>query len=485
MKNPFKLSRKLTDFKIFKLSAIPLRVSLVVLITTITAVGLFASSLAVAGILNNFLINRLDNELVAASNSWASRVARQEGIDPNRPPSDFYLLIVHGDVAYQQFNSVNESQPNVQELLEPTQPVTVAAMEGSASSAPWRGMSVQNQDGSITIVALPMAAELNTIGQLLSLQLYIGILVLLVISVAAMVVVRRTLRPLNQVEYTASLISQGQLDQRIPALPANTEVGRLSVALNQMLAQIQHAFNAVAGSERAARRSEEAMRRFIGDASHELRTPLTSVRGYAELYQSGATNDADMVIEKISDESRRMSLLVEDLLALTRMEEGRQMIRERVDMLELVTESVNSVRAAFPGRTVNITSSCPNIPVVLGDVNRLHQVVLNLLTNGLRHGGEAAEVTVSMREIPAEDGETNQVELQISDNGQGISEEDLPHIFERFYRADVSRSRASGGSGLGLAIVKGLVEEHDGNITVESAVGQGTTFRVRLPAGEA
>ena len=142
------------------------------------------------------------------------------------------------------------------------------------------------------------------------------------IVVASMYIVRRALKPLNQVEHTASLISRGHLEQRVPKWSPNTEVGALSQALNRMLAQVQGAFMHVEASERQARRSEASMRRFIGDASHELRTPLTSVRGYAELYQSGATDDAGMVIERISEEAGRMSLLVEDLLALVRMDEG-------------------------------------------------------------------------------------------------------------------------------------------------------------------
>ena len=217
------------------------------------------------------------------------------------------------------------------------------------------------------------------------------------------------------------------------------------------------------------------MRRFIGDASHELRTPLTSVRGYAELYQSGATDDAPMVIDRISEEAGRMSLLVEDLLALVRMDEGRPLAKNRVDMLELVLETAESARAGFPNRTVQVVNETGDVPIVIGDVNRLHQVLGNLVTNALRHAGEDAEVKLRL------DKRDGNVIVDVEDNGQGIPAEDVPHLFERFYRPDVSRSRASGGSGLGLSIVKGLVEAHGGTVTVDSEEGKGTRFRIALP----
>jgi HAMP domain-containing protein len=187
----------------------------------------------------------------------------------------------------------------------------------------------------------------------------LGVLFLLVI--ASFYLVRRALQPLNQVEQTAGRIAEGQLDRRVPDWSPTTEVGRLSVALNRMLEQIQGAFIKVNQSEQQAREAEQqarsaesSMRRFIGDASHELRTPLTSVRGYADLYKSGATEDADMVIDRISSEAGRMSLLVEDLLTLVRMDEGRPMRSDLVDLLELCIAAVDNARAGFPGRSISV-----------------------------------------------------------------------------------------------------------------------------------
>src|SRR5699024_6734654 len=269
---------------------------------------------------------------------------------------------------------------------------------------------------------------------------------------------------------------QGHLDQRVPNWEPDTEVGRLAQAFNRMLAQIQGAFLAVGASERQARKSEATMRRFIGDASHELRTPLTSVRGYAELYRSGATDDADMVIGRISDEAERMGLLVEDLLALVRMDEGRPLQNQRGDVLELALRAADGARAGFPGRSIGVENHYGSIPVAMGDATRLHQVISNLLTNALKHAGEDANVKISLLKTSPE-----LVTIDVQDDGEGIPADALPHLFERFYRPDGSRSRASGGSGLGLSIVQSLVKAHGGAITVDSTLGEGTTFRVQLP----
>lgn len=504
------------------LSHYPLRISLVVVIAVLVAMGLTVSGVSVTTTLQRFLIQRVDEQLDQATNGWAHRSGLVDGNSgtqsgqnnsdtqnelesdgiagsssghslglegfgvlnqqlPNpvtgvtRPPSDFYVLVVDDNISYEYFNSPVTSRPEIRGLGKPTMPVTVGSREDSGSRISWRATSFRNDDGTITIVALPLEEEEHIISRLVLLQVLIGLTVIAFVILASMYLVRRALRPLNEVELTASKISNGDLGQRVPNWRPNTEVGRLSQALNKMLAQIQAAFVAIGASEKQARKSEASMRRFIGDASHELRTPLTSVRGYAELYQSGATDDAHMVIDRISEEAGRMSLLVEDLLALVRMDEGRPLDKARVDMLELVLETAESARAGFSNRTVHVVNETGEVPLVIGDVNRLHQVFGNLVTNALRHAGEDAEVTLRL------DQRDGRVIVDVEDNGQGIPEEDLPHLFERFYRPDVSRSRASGGSGLGLSIVKGLVAAHGGTVSVDSTVGEGTRFRIELP----
>ncbi|WCZ35935.1 sensor histidine kinase [Corynebacterium heidelbergense] len=575
------------------LSHLPLRVSLVVVITALAALGLTASGAIVTSTLQHFMIERVDEQLRSATLGWAhapdsGTQAQQNpalgssgsanglvpGADPNarpnkatgnspeepgvsRPPSDYYVAIVQGSLVFEPYSAARGSMPDVRELRRPTGPVTVPARPGSQSGTSWRASSVENQDGSVTIVALPLEGEEHTIARLIYLQVVIGLLVLASLIAASLYLVRRALRPLNQVEVTASLISQGQLSQRVPNYTPRTEVGRLSQAFNRMLSQIQGAFLAVGASERQARKSEASMRRFIGDASHELRTPLTSVRGYAELYTSGATDDAGMVIDRISEEAGRMSLLVEDLLSLVRMDEGRPLRADRVDVLEVALHSAENARAGFPGRNISVRNFCGEVPVVIGDADRLHQIVGNLVTNAVRHAGDEANVSIVLRTesappaaaIPAsavqaqgdsradsggraegpaksewgsklgrgprgdkagrgEKGRADKgrgdkaargdrspnnqglesahgrVIVDVEDDGVGIPAEAIPHLFERFYRPDVSRSRASGGSGLGLSIVKSLVEAHGGRIEVQSELGRGSRFRVILPAAE-
>ena len=185
-----------------------------------------------------------------------------------------------------------------------------------------------------------------------------------------------------------------------------------------------------------------------------------------------------MVFSKIDSESKRMSLLVEDLLALTRAE-GNRLEMHTVDMLELSLSVGSSARAAFAGRAINVRNQADSIPLVKGDPDRLHQVLLNLVSNGIRHGGDDASVTLQLRKA------SGFVYVDVIDDGKGMNPTDAAHIFERFYRADTSRTRDTGGSGLGLAITKSLVEQHGGTISVVSEEGKGSTFTVALPALEA
>ena len=282
--------------------------------------------------------------------------------------------------------------------------------------------------------------------------------------------VRRAFRPLREVETTAVAIAGGDLSRRLPEWPRTTEVGQLADSLNTMLTRLQESID-------SARRKEEQMRRFVGDASHELRTPLTGVRGFAELYRSGATRDADMVLDRIEQEAGRMGVLVEDLLALTRAEEA-PMDPVPVDMRPVCLDVVTTMRVAHPERVIRVVDTTTADPVVAGDRQRLHRIIGNLVGNALIHAGPDARVTVGLAT-----GEGT-VLITVADDGCGMTEEDSRQIFGRFYRADASRSRASGGSGLGLAIVKSLTESHGGTVSVRSAPGEGSVFTVELPLNE-
>ena len=297
-------------------------------------------------------------------------------------------------------------------------------------------------------------------------------------------VVRSSLRPLVEVEQTAGAIAAGDLSRRVPEADPRTEVGRLSRALNAMLGQIESAFTAQANSEGAARASEERMRRFVADASHELRTPLTSIRGFAELYRQGAVPDSTAVtrvMRRIEDEAARMGVLVEDLLMLARLDEQRPLERLPVDLLTIASDALHDARVLGPDHPSHLDVATHGVaPVVLGDEARLRQVVSNLVSNALVHTPPGTTVSVRIANERADDG-AQWVLLEIADDGPGLAPDARIRIFERFYRADPSRTRASGGSGLGLSIVAALVAAHGGTVRVESEPGEGTTFQVRLP----
>ena len=337
-------------------------------------------------------------------------------------------------------------------------------------------MSVRGPSGELTTVAIDLSDVQSTVRSLAWSQVAIGTAVLVILGVVGYWVVHRSLRPLVEVERTAAAIAAGELDRRVPERDPRTEVGRLSLALNGMLAQIQSAMASSEASADHARTSEERMRRFITDASHELRTPLTTIRGFAELYRQGAAKDVEMLMSRIESESRRMGLLVDDLLLLARLDAQRPLERRRVDLLALATDSVHDAQSIAPQRTITMeVFDGPGTPEVLGDEARLRQVLGNLVANALQHTPETARITVRVGT------DADDTVLEVVDEGPGMTQEDAQRVFERFYRTDSSRARASGGTGLGLSIVDSLVYAHGGRVTVTTAPGQGCCFRVILP----
>ena len=296
---------------------------------------------------------------------------------------------------------------------------------------------------------------------------------------AAYAVVRTSLRPLREVEQTAAAIAGGDLSLRVPRQDDRTEVGRLALAFNSMLGRIETAFGAQQESEAQARESEGRMRRFVGDASHELRTPLTSIRGFAELYRQGAVPpgpELDRVMGRVEGEAARMGQLVEEMLLLARLDQQRPMDSKPVDLLQLTADAVHDAQAVDPGRPIRLeVQDGGEAPVVLGDEARLRQVLVNLLGNAVTHTPAGSPVAVHLRTADS------QALVEVADCGPGLTPEQASHVFERFYRADSARNRASGGSGLGLSIVRAVVEAHGGRVGVRSTRGEGATFLVELP----
>ncbi|HYJ54200.1 MAG TPA: HAMP domain-containing sensor histidine kinase [Mycobacterium sp.] len=459
---------------------IPLRVGLVAATLVLVACGLLASGIAVTTILQHSLMNRVDDTLLDASRGWAQVPRRlpappTDGPNPARPPSDFYVRGIDpdGHIWMAVNDRVAEPALPADNDVGPV-PVTVGSVDHS--DVEWRAMTVRGLRGELTTVAIDLSDVKSTMRSLEYAQLGIGLAVLLVLGVAGYAVVHRSLRPLAEVEQTAAAIAAGQLDRRVPERDPRTEVGRLSLALNGMLAQIQRAMALSESSAEQARTSEERMRRFITDASHELRTPLTTIRGFAELYRQGAARDVEMLMSRIESESRRMGLLVEDLLLLARLDAQRPLEQHRVDLLTLATDAVHDAQSIAPQRKIDMeVFDGPGTPEVLGDEARLRQVLSNLMANALQHTPEDAGITVRVGT------DADSAVLEVCDEGPGMRPEDAQRIFERFYRADSSRARASGGTGLGLSIVDSLVYAHGGRVTVTTAPGRGCRFQVTLP----
>ena len=337
-------------------------------------------------------------------------------------------------------------------------PTTLPSVNGSRIQ--WRAVTVRGPHG-LTTVAVDLSDVDHTVRSLVWLQVGIGVAVLVVVGIAGFAVVQRSLRPLAQVEQTAAAIATGEWDRRVPERDPRTEVGRLSLALNEMLAQIQRAMASSESSADTARGSEERMRRFITDASHELRTPLTTIRGFAELYRQGAARDVAMLLSRIESEASRMGLLVDDLLLLARLNVQRPLEHQRVDLLALASDAVHDGRAIDPHRTISMeVLDGPGTPEVLGDEPRIRQVISNLVVNALQHTPTSADVIVRVGT------EGDDAVIEVADEGPGMNQQDASRVFERFYRTDSSRARASGGTGLGLSIVDSLVQAHGGVVTV-------------------
>lgn len=461
---------------------IPLRISLVALTMVLVAVGLLVSGISVTSAMRSDMLSRTDQGLKSAIETWAkprnpeTDSGTRPPIGPRRPPSSFFVMttLTSGQVISNA--SDFSDSPDLNGLgagdLEPT---TVGSQDGDGPQ--WRLIKHDAADG-VSIVAVPLTDVNRTLSRLMWLQFGIGAAVVLVLGVMSYLVVRSSLRPLRRVEETAHAIAAGNLNMRVATGPPNTEVGSLSASLNTMLGQIQHAFATTAASEQQARQSEEKMRRFVADASHELRTPLTSIKGFAELYRHGAVADPGDAMRRIDDEAGRMTLLVEDLLILARLDAHRPLASQPVDMLMLAADTVTASRAAAPDRDIRLAvSPSDEPPVVRGDSARLVQVIRNLVTNAVVHTPPEAAITVGVGVLDGRD-----VLVTVTDTGQGLTAEERAHVFERFYRGDSSRSRGEGGgSGLGLSIVAALVGAHGGLVGVDSTPGQGACFWVRLP----
>jgi two-component system OmpR family sensor kinase len=333
-------------------------------------------------------------------------------------------------------------------------------------------------DGDVLVAGLPLSGTTDAVRRLVAVELVVGLIALAAAALAAVLVIRRTLRPLDRVAATATRVSElplasgeVRLAERVPPEDTDpgTEVGQVGTALNRMLDHVE-------GSLAARQESETQVRQFVADASHELRTPLASIRGYAELVRrqhSEVPTEVGHAMRRVESEALRMSELVEELLLLARLDAGRELAHEEVDLTDLVVDTVSDAHVAGPTHRWQV--DLPDAPVVVpGDPARLHQVLANLLTNVRSHTPDGTTATTRLRV------EGDWAVLQVIDDGPGIPAALRPHVFERFARGDVSRSRHAGSTGLGLAIVHAVVTAHGGSVEVTGEPGR-TTFTVRLP----
>lgn len=350
----------------------------------------------------------------------------------------------------------------------------------AASGPPFRVAAsrfTSGPNGQVLLIGVPLTSTDRTLDQLVSIEMVVSAAALLLGVLLGWLIIHVDLRPLRDIERTAEEIAAGQLTSRVPGANERTEVGHVAAALNVMLGRIQDAFAARDATEAELRASEDRLRRFVGDASHELRTPIAAVSAYAELFEEGAATrpaDLERAMGGIRRETARMGHLVEDLLLLARLDEGRPLERKRLELVGLAIEAVQTARAVGPQWPVRVQAGGP--VEVVGDSLRLRQVIDNLLANVRAHTPPGTQATVRVAEEEAT------AVVEVADDGPGMSPEHASKIFDRFYRADPSRARSRGGSGLGLAIVSSIVQLHGGTVSVDSTPGVGTTFRVRLPA---
>jgi two-component system, OmpR family, sensor kinase len=451
------------------------------------AVGLAGASVATYAFLNSFLVSRVDDQL-RASLPVAPQVlvSSEASPDPAQGPGDDQVFLPLYAVYLDPSGRVVQVHPLVgydghalpSPILPSDLPGSAGATDtqtrlfstGSTGDLRYRAIAapVSNNGGTV-VVAIPLTDVADTLHRLVVVEALVvgGVLVLAALS--ALGLVRLGLRPLTDIEATAGAIAAGDLSQRVTPADADTEVGRLGIALNAMLAQIEAAF-----AERTA--SEERLRRFVADASHELRTPLTSIGGYAQLFRHGAADrpeDLAKTMERIEHEADRMGVLVEDLLLLARMDEGMTVSRTTFDLAALATHAVEDARVADPDRPIRLDADGPVL--VDADEDRLKQVLDNLLANARAHTAPGTPVTVRVAERDAA------AALEVADEGPGIAPEDRARVFERFFRADESRSRSDGGgAGLGLAIAAEIARAHGGTLELVPT-DRGATFRLTIP----
>jgi two-component system OmpR family sensor kinase len=472
---------------------VTLRTKLAALLVGLFALAFLLVALATTLALRGFLLNRLDDQLRAAGVRFS--LSLEHGNDYDRDTDEQFNAVAGqaagtlgarvydgrvtaaAIVGHHRLDPATEPGAAARAAIARLQPTRTAQTVELPDLGAYRVLVTPGADGDLLVTGLPLRDVNHTIAQLVAIEAVVFGAALVLVGFSGAALVRLALRPLNRVAETAARVADLPLSsgtvsmpQRAPEPDPHTEVGTLSSAFNHMLEHVE-------ASLHRRQASEDRLRRFIADASHELRTPVSVIRGHAELaLRTGGElpDDVQRSLTRITAESERMGHLVEDLLMLARLDTGRPLAREEVDLTRLLIDAVSDAQVAGPDHAWRL--DVPADPVtVCGDEHALHQVLANLLTNARTHTPAGTVVLAATRALPG-----GGAEIVISDDGPGIPAEVLPDIFERFVRADPTRSAATGSSGLGLAIVDAIVRGSGGSIELSSEPGR-TCFRITLP----
>ncbi|WP_455952157.1 ATP-binding protein [Arcanobacterium haemolyticum] len=440
--------------------------------------------------LRAFLTSETDKTLSSSGQIVASQTvdALIQGTSDALLPSDFYLYITD-DFG----TSVEEVHPSIERRFgKPADALTLASthvdqprtVSGTLKGTEWRIISVpltstghQSRIVGNVVIGLPLDQVERTVTNLKQVLTLFVLAIMAIGALVSVVLVRRSLRALRTISHVSSDVRQGNFSARVPPMKPDTEVGELGESVNAMLDEIETLFEAQTASE-------QRMRRFVSDASHELRTPLATVRGYAELYRMGGVpaEQIPQAFTRIESESGRMANLVEDLLKLARLDERSEIKPKPVDLAAVALNTMSDFLARCPERTANVTNlSGEEVEsvVVMGNQDGVTQLLTNLLGNVNTHTDPHVPVEIAVGIDP--DSRSTAI-VEVRDHGPGIPEKDRAHVFERFYKANSSRSRVTGeGSGLGLAIVASIMAAHHGSASVHETPGGGLTVRLRFP----
>jgi two-component system, OmpR family, sensor kinase len=445
----------------------------VVLGMVAVAIVLGVAGFTITSTLRSYLLNRVDDQL--------SKVEPQRFLQPRpRDSFDNELAFIITDL---NGTVIATKDPGLQHLGDPLPDVS-GVLPGPPDAPDLRYQTVRSVGpGSVhyrvklnrfadvyTAVGVSLKDTDKVFHRIQLVEILASTGVLLALALSGWWVLRQGVRPLRQIAGAADKIAEGDLTHRVPVDDDRTEAGRLGRALNRMLGEIESSF-------RRKEESEDRLKRFVGDASHELRTPLTSIRGYADLWRQGGLEEPARLTDamgRLESEAERMGRLVDDLLLLARLDEGRPLARDRIDLVRTVAAAVADARVTGPDHPIELTGLAE--ATVIGDADRLYQVVANLLANTRRHtpAGTSVHLTVER--------EGENILVHVADNGPGLDPTTAEHVFERFYRADPARARATGGTGLGLAIGAAIMQAHEGTVSVSSKPGEGATFTIAIPA---